>query len=182
MIKNWTVGRPGSEAITVCLLTQAIKNRMEAGKGLSYVPHIPLPLENVTLTCVFPICRCYERKTRFRQPIVLSKLKQLDGTGRLGSIYSLLKCSDLKDSTIQCKLPPITPEKIASGGGGCGRSKTPHRGGGGGVEGGRGEEGGGDISLPKFEHTEQTLLPMLHQNRRVTLTTGTAGGRAGARC
>jgi len=110
----------------------------------------------------------------------------------LGSIYSLLKCSDLNDSAIQCKLPPITPEKIASGG--CGRSKTPHIGGGGGGGGGgegrgeegrgeegRGEGGGGDISLPKFEHTEQSLLPMLYQNRRVTLTTGTAGGRAGAR-
>jgi len=39
----------------------------------------------------------------------------------------------------------------------------------------------GDNKLLKFEHTEQTLLPMLHQNRRVTVTMATSGGRAGGR-
>ena len=98
-------------------------------------------------------------------------------------MYSLLKCSDLNDSTVQCKLPSITPEKAASGAG-CGGSKTPHRGGGEGGrgEGGKGEEEGRDVHLPKLEHTEQSLLPMLHQNRRVTITTGAAGGRAVGRC
>ena len=38
--------------------------------------------------------KCYKRKTRFREPIVATPLKQVDG--RLVGIYSTLPCTDMK--------------------------------------------------------------------------------------
>ena len=107
--------------------------------------------------------RFYERKTRLRQPIVPSRLKHTDG--RLTGIYNTLKCTDIHDLS-KCKLPPLSVLAAGGGGGMGGEARAPET-----------VTSRGDNKLLKFEHTEQTLLPMMHQSRRVTVTMATTGGR-----
>ena len=50
--------------------------------------------------CSHILGKCYKRKTRFREPIVATPLKQIDG--KLHSIYSTLHCSEIKVCVCVC--------------------------------------------------------------------------------
>ena len=96
--------------------------------------------------------KCYQRKTRFRQPVVPAKLRQTDG--KPCGIYTALRCSDIQEPD-GCKLlPPISGKARLTGSGSDKVSRL--------------SSGGSSLTLPRLEHTEASLLPTV--NRRVTIT------------
>ncbi len=109
--------------------------------------------------------KCYQRKTRFRQPIMAAKLHKMDG-GRLCGVYSTLKCSDICEPEfcneyISTTFPPIKPGVLLLTGALAGNKGTDHNSH---SEDTVAEAGlGSNVELPKFEHTEFSLLPMIHQ-------------------
>ena len=97
--------------------------------------------------------RCYQRKTRFRRPIVPTRLRQTDG--RLVGIYGSLKCADIREP----KLPAIS-EMCQLTASECAASESPEC---------KLSSLSDGVRLPKFEHTEASLLPLVNQQRKVTI-------------
>ena len=117
--------------------------------------------------------KCYERKTRFRYPCIPAKLCQVDG-GHLCGIYNTLKCSDIHELDLHSMttFPPITPGSLQLTGplpGSSGDDYGSHS---------KAEEAkpgqGNNVELPKFEHTEISLLPMIRQNLRKATVAATS--------